>query len=161
MLKTIRRYCLYTLYALTGAALYGIITYALIYPLVGEGQFLAAHIANFVIISFYLVTDKITQKLMPKKKGKKTGNWAARVLYELISPRFGRISFKTSLYLFYFCTLIVSVVIRTEVSINITYSFQSYIFIMEYGVLFLVAADMFIKQLVVDGKNIRDLDGED
>ena len=146
-MKRVSRLALYSFLAFFWAVFYGLLTYLTVYPLIVQERVLIAYVVNFTIILGILLEDKITQKLMKKRKTKDKSS--------LILSALTGMSFKTSLYLFYFCTLIVSVILRTNPDIVVTESFREYVFTLEYGVLFLVAADMFIKQLLKDSKRIR------
>lgn len=157
-MKTIYNYLLYIFYAFVMAAFYGLTTYLIVYPLIADGHILFAHALNFLLIVTSLLADKAEQHFMLRRKNKTRQNKFTSVLRALFSPRVGRISFKTSLYLFYFCILILSVVLRVDDVIDVTENFQNYILTLEYGVMFLLAVDMFIKHLIIDSKHIRDMD---
>ena len=158
MLRMIYNYLLYVFYAFVMAAIFGIATYFILYPLISDGRMLTAHILNFLLIVVTLLADKIEHNMMLKKKSKSNQNKIVSIIRTVLSPRMGHISFKTSLYLFYFFTLILSVALRLDNFIEVTDNFRDYIFTLEYGVMFLIAADMFIKHLIIDSKYIREMD---
>ena len=159
-MKIACNYLLYVFNAFIMAAIYGVATYLIIYPIIVSGHILTAHVINFLLIIVTLLADKIEQKMMLKRKNNSKQNKFTLVLRSVLSPRIGNISFKTSLYLFYFATLIMSVVLRVDNVVKVTEYFRIYVFTLEYGVMFLIAADMFIKHLVIDSKHIRDMNND-
>ena len=160
-MKIVYHYLLYGFYALILAAIYGVGTYFSIYPLISQGYMLQAHIFNFVLIIISLLLDKIQYNMMIKRQNdtKLKQDKQSFIKRTLLSPNIGHISFKTSLYLFYFFVLIVSVVLQSSDFIDATDNLQNYIFTVEYGIMFLIAADMFIKHLVKDSQHILTMKG--
>jgi len=154
-MKIIFNYFLYTFYALVGAAAYGYTTYIAVYPLLLEGRILAAHVINFSLIIFMLVMDKVEQNMMHKRKITSKKNKFAKILRVAF---LGHISYKTAIYLFYIFILLLSVALKANIPIGFTDNFQSYIFVLDYGILFLIAVDVFIKHLKIDIMRVRNVD---
>ena len=117
---------------------------------------LSAHALNFGLILFSLALDKVQYAMMAKKQDEiKLNQGKQSFVIRILFPQdMGHISFKTSLYLFYFFILLVSVVLQSSDFINASENFEDYIFTVEYGVMFLLAADMFIKHLVKDSQHV-------
>ena len=154
-MKTILRYMLYIFYAALGAATYGYITYTTIYPLLLDGYILAAHIANMLFILLILGSDKLEHYIIRKIYSKPRKRW---IITTLRITFLGHISFKTGVYLFYIFILVASMLLQSEISMIFSSSFANYISTMDYGILFLIATDVFIKHLKIDVKRVQDLD---
>ena len=155
------KYVLYILFGLKMAAVYGVKTYIVVYPLVAAGYIFVAHLGNFALVVAALVFDKMEERIMLKRENNPAKNRVRQALRLILSPRIGGVSFKSALYLFYFAILIFSVLMRSEVPLNLSDNFQEYIGVLEVGVLFLIAGDMFKKQLLTDAKHISENEKDD
>jgi len=156
-MKRLFNYLLYISYAVLLAAGYGYVTYIIIYPMVVDGRVLIAHVVNFSFIIFMLFSDKLEYYLLQRKKYTVKKSVFAKI-YRALS--LGHVSYRASVYLFYLFILVLSIISHSGAYIAFSDNFQNYLHIIDYGILFLIAADMFIKQLSVDIKRVNDMDDD-
>ena len=119
-------------------------------------QILEAYVFNMIVLVFLLLTEKLTDKLMVLRIYL-ARNKFTRIVRAIFLPKIGLVSFKSGLYLFYLFVLIYSKVLQLDPSLEVSSSFEIYVVSMEYGLVLLIAADMFIKQLFIDNKRIEDI----
>ena len=137
--------------AIVFAALYGLITYFVIYIKLANGYGLAAYIYNLIFIIAILILDKIIDTRI-RKEGFFDPNDTKfhRYIHNFIFA-LHLVSFKTGLYLFYIIMLILS-----RISILAPYVVDrydiSFIYSVEYGILLLIPLDKFIELLTKDDK---------
>jgi len=154
--KPVISYFLYTAYAVSMAAIYGLFTYFGVFARGTDGFALRTYIWNLVLITLVLLVDRrYLAKLKKSTEGKKTTSRRYKLVHF--------ISFKASLYLFYMFALALSRLLllldfetlRWEV--EALYDFRSYLLSIEYGLILLVAADKFIDQFSKDKKQMRNI----
>ena len=148
---------LYAAYACFLAIAYGYTTYPTMYALFEDGYVLEAYVFNLFTIIFWLLLEKLTSRLMTLRKWL-SKNLFTKIIRAILVPKIGLVSIKSGLYLFYIYVLLQAKVLQLDPPPDITDSFTRYIMAMEYGIVMLVAADMFIKQFVIDRGRIREMD---
>ena len=156
-LRVVGGVILYGSYAVLLAITYGYITYPTMYALFEKGHVFEAYIFNLMTIVIWLLLDKFACRLMALRK-LLSRNMFTKVVRAVLLPKFGLVSVKSGLYLFYIYVLIQAQVLQLEPSLAISDSFNKYIVVMEYGIIMLVAVDMFLKQFVTDCGRIREME---
>jgi len=152
--KPVVSYVLYTAYAITMAAIYGLFTYFGIFARGSDGFALRTYIWNLVLITLVLLVDRLyLTKLKENAEKRKATNRRFKILHF--------VSFKASLYLFYMFALTASrlMLLLDMGGAGATYSFRNYLLSIEYGLILLVAADKFIDQFIKDKKQMKELAG--
>ena len=133
------------------AVLFALFAYFVIYQrLAGKQEFLA-YLFNLVFIAIVLVYDKFADHMMSKegflvKERTRLGHFFAEILFVT-----HMISFKTSLYFFYICMLVLSRVEILHPELFTDYN-MGFIYSIEYGILLLVPLDKFIDLFTSDNK---------
>jgi len=150
--KPVVSYLLYAIYAVVMAVSYGLFTYFGIFARGTDGFALRTYIWNLALITLVLLIDRLyLAKLEKKAENKKATARKSKVLHF--------VSFKASLYLFYFFALAASrLMLLLDIGeIDVAYSFRNYLLSIEYGLILLVAADKFIDQFIKDKKQMKKL----
>lgn len=140
----------YAAFLLVSTGLYGLAMFG-VYTWLSGYSLLLAYFGNLALIIIALLWDEANFKMYDKVLQSK------EALDELKNSRVfsftleGFISFKAALYLFYVLIMVFSRVIATYP--NLIYeSVSSFIIANEYGILLLVAVDMFAGQFAKDRK---------
>ena len=106
--------------------------------------------AGFIV--FFVIWEKveiyISDKIQARYAGKENG-FVLRLLLRMLDSYAKGVSFKSALYLFYFVILIFASIHAASPEF-FTEDFGDYLFSVQYGILLLVAADTFFKQLSID-----------
>ena len=155
-LKALGRTILYAMYAIFIAIVYGWVTYPTMYAMFEEGYILEAYVYNMLTIVFWLMLEKLTHRLVFLRKWL-SRNLFTKVIRAMLFPKYAFVSIKSGLYLFYIYVLIQAKVLQFDLP-GATDTFGRYIMAMEYGLVMLVAADMFIKQFAKDRDRIEAMD---
>ena len=142
---------IYMIYALFSAAIYGLISFFVIYRgLAGEVS-LYAYLWNIAFIILFLLLDKIANEVLLSKEYIITEkNYFIAGLVHSISF----ISFKATLYLFYSFILIFSRVSLLEPGL-ISGDFKNFILSIEYCLILVVTFDKFIEYLSKNETRIK------
>ena len=165
LLKKTKVLCRFTIYGFCAsvlAVMYGYITYPLIYTLLDAGRIFEAYAYSLVVIVVLLLFDKalmckfMMHRLIALRK-LLSKNLLTKIIRTFLLPKVGLVSVKSGLYLFYIFVLIQAKVLQLDTPFFISDSFGQYIVTMEYGLVLLVAADMFIKQLGTDHRRIQEM----
>jgi len=150
----------YGLYAAFWGAIYAWMTVPYMLEMVEGGDVLAAYIYNLGTIVFWIFLDWILKKFMFFRRYLNK-NIFTKILKILLLPKSGLVSFKTGLYMFYVFMLIYSMLMTHSPYIEPTTAFQQYVSAMEYGIIILLAVDMFIKQFLSDNQRIKDMEEDE
>jgi len=145
---------LYALYSIFTAILYGYFMFGvfvrLTYHVDGFSK-LHAYLINLFVIIVMLTADKlINNYLLTKYIPRRRNGFFTRFLYwESL------VAFKTTLYLFYIFTLIISGVLTLEPQLMFSETFYGFVLSIEYGLILVVVFDKFIDHLTKDVKRIK------
>ncbi|MCL2565638.1 MAG: hypothetical protein FWE24_07505 [Defluviitaleaceae bacterium] len=128
---------------------YGIFTITqIIYVNFAEGDILTATVLNMVLIIFFIIWEKVEMYILHKfqeqgEQGKPSLKKKIIIWY-LDGP-----SFKSAMYFFYLVFIVCTAIMAadSELFANIP---RSYVQSVQYGPLFLIAADKFIGQITKD-----------
>ena len=161
-LKAVGRFVLYGFVACFLAVSYGYVTYPPMYALIVEGHVFQAYLFNLWTIMIFLLFDKmIMSKFIMSKiislRVLLSKNLLTKIIRACLLPKVGLMSFKSGLYLFYIYVLLMAKLVQSGTIVNVSDSFELYIITMEYGLVMLVAVDMFIKQIITDHGRIKDM----
>jgi len=153
--KIIYSYLMRGVWALVGAAIFGVITFFIIWERIG-GDALTAYILNGVMILFVTIEDKIRLNYLCKGKQSPFKNKILSFLFDyLILEKHDLGSIKSSLYLFYILVLISShMLIINPYLFWVSESVRSYFTTVGYGLIILIAVDKFVSQFKKDYKSI-------
>jgi len=147
-----RKYILLELMeVVVSATLFALFAYYVIFLRLADRQEFIAYIYNLVFIAVVLVFDKFAEHIMSKdeflvKERTKVGHFLAQVLFAT-----HMISYKTALYFFYICMLILSRIAILHPDLVERFD-MSFVLSIEYGILLLVPLDKFIDLLTSDNK---------
>ncbi|MCL2753266.1 MAG: hypothetical protein FWE44_03860 [Defluviitaleaceae bacterium] len=155
--KQTGRIILYGLFAAIWAYLYYWMTFSYMYEMVEQGLVLEAYLYNLFAIMIVLFFDWLVKKFMFARKYL-SKNIFTRIVRFLVLPKSGLVSFKSGLYLFYVFMLLYSMLLTHSPYLEPTTTFEQYVVAMEYGIIILLAIDMFIKQLSSDNNRILELE---
>ena len=157
MLNKIKRICKYLLYFLWSNTIYGLIVYYVFTWLSGY-SLSWAYLGNLMLIVFGLTIDEQaikmlhSKKLVTQLKGEKNIEKNYR-LVQSITDSF--ISFKTTLYLFYVFTLVISQIINFNPEL-LSEGIRNFINANAYSILFLIALDRLIAQFSNDREKMKE-----
>ena len=142
---------LYILHSMVFAAVYGIVSYFVVYRGLAGSDVLFAYLWHIVLIFVFLILDKIANAVLLSSELviNKENYVLAAFVFTLNS-----ISFKTTLYLFYTFILIVSRVTLLYPN-PITYPFRGFVLSIEYCLILVVTLDKFIEHLTKDEQRIK------
>ncbi|MCL2024198.1 MAG: hypothetical protein FWG78_00225 [Coriobacteriia bacterium] len=158
MLKRMKRVNTYLLYEIAGGIVYGLVLYVTFTWLAGY-SLLGAYLWNLAFIVFGLAMDFYSQKMLQSTK---LITWLKEAedteeSYRLVQRAMkNSLSFKTILYAFYILILIVSQVIEFYPALG-NENLRIFILANSYNVLFLVAVDTLIGQLIKDREKMERL----
>ena len=120
---------------------------AMVYFDLSDRNVLTATIINFAAILFALIEEKIELYFYKKKKAKEVER---TILSRFIDFWMYGASLKSALYLYYIGILICTAFLAAEPDFPYLSEFKGYFQSVEYGILILVAADVFIDRLSKD-----------
>jgi len=154
--KTMGRICLIVLYAILLAYMYYWMTFTYMYDMIVEGLILEAYMYNLFAIVFVLLIEKFTCKLIYLRRYMRRSRFL-RFLRACLLPKYGIISFKTGLYLYYVFMMFYSLILQHSPDIEVSTTFQYYVVAMDYGIFMLLSVDLLFKQIKFDNAKICEI----
>ena len=143
----------YLLYALFSTAVYGLVTYYLIYKQLAEFSLVYTYIANMLVIILSLTLENIMYGALQSKDFEitKKNYRFARYMY-----MDSYISVRTTVYLFYIIILVVSQILSFSPT-STNEDFMNFILTVEYGIILVIAFDTLIGAIFKDMERIKNV----
>jgi len=142
------------------AYMYYWMTFTYMYDMIVDGLILEAYFYNLLTIVFVLIIDKYSQKLIFLRKYLRRNRFL-RILRALLLPKYGIVSFKTGLYLYYVFMMLYSLILQHSPYAEATTTFHEYVIAMDYGILMLLSVDLLFKQIRFDNERIYEIEEMD
>jgi len=145
---------LYMLAALIEAAFFAGLTFV-VYFIIADGNAVIGAVGNILLIIVFVaiarVSDLIVYKIKKRERDKPL-RWYHKALKSYLAGP----SFKASLYLYYAIVLIF--VAMSQAGLEALQPWQGYFTSIQYGVLFLIAIDMFTRKITKDLKHEEEIE---